>query len=123
LITLFILTKFIRAAGDGSKWSPNSSSPTLGKDHDLEEDPAHHHKKSVLTKVKEKAKRLRYTLSKKKYSEDGNTTPSWGVSLEDDEEGEEEDAEYLGAPSNIITPLFNIYVPMFFLSLFFYCFY
>ncbi|GMY10928.1 low-temperature-induced 65 kDa protein [Fagus crenata] len=84
--------------GDGSKWSPNSSSPTLGKDHDLEEDPAHHHKKSVLTKVKEKAKRLRYTLSKKKYSEDGNTTPSWGVSLDDDEEGEEEDAEYLGAP-------------------------
>ncbi|KAK4606562.1 hypothetical protein RGQ29_000690 [Quercus rubra] len=87
--------------GDGSKWSPNSSSPTFGRDHDPEEDHAHPQKKSVLTKVKEKAKKLRNTLSnKKRNSEDDNTTPSWGVSLDDyeDEEEEEEDAEYLGAP-------------------------
>lgn len=50
--------------------------------------------------MKEKAKKIRRSLSKKKHSEDGNTTPSWGVSLDDDED--DEDAEYLGAPSNII---------------------
>ncbi|KAM3739815.1 hypothetical protein ACB098_08G050600 [Castanea mollissima] len=87
--------------GDGSKWSPNSPSTTFGRDHDPEEDHAHPQKKSVLTKVKEKAKKLRNTLSnKKRNSEDDNTTPSWGVSLDDyeEEEEEEEDAEYLGAP-------------------------
>ncbi|XP_075633643.1 uncharacterized protein LOC142606129 [Castanea sativa] len=90
--------------GDGSKWSPNSSSTAFGRDHDPEEDHAHPQKKSVLTKVKEKAKKLRNTLSnKKRNSEDDNTTPSWGVSLDDyeeeeEEEEEEEDAEYLGAP-------------------------
>ncbi|KAB1225901.1 hypothetical protein CJ030_MR1G006386 [Morella rubra] len=82
---------------EASKWSPTSSSLTSGKDSDHEEDHSHHHKKSVLTKVKEKAKKLRHSLSKKKHNEDGSTTPSWGVSL-DDEEDEEEDAEYLGAP-------------------------
>jgi len=82
--------------GGVSKWSPTSSSPTFWKDHDPEEDYGHHHKKSVLAKVKEKAKKFRHSLSKKKHSEDGNTTPSWGVSL--DEDDDEEDAEYLGAP-------------------------
>ncbi|MCI44252.1 hypothetical protein A2U01_0065491, partial [Trifolium medium] len=47
----------------------------------------------------ERAKKLvsRNSLSRRRQDED-NFTPSWGVSLED--EGEEEDAEYLGAPSN-----------------------
>lgn len=48
--------------------------------------------------MKEGARRLRNSFSKRR-QEDGNLTPSWGVSLEDDGE-EEEDAEYLGAPSN-----------------------
>ncbi|KAL5750310.1 hypothetical protein ACOSP7_024913 [Xanthoceras sorbifolium] len=84
--------------GDSSRWSPHSS-PTFRKEYDLEEDHSHHQKKSVLTKVKEKAKKFRHSLSKKKHSggDEGNTTPSWGVTLEDDED-EEEDAEYLGAP-------------------------
>ncbi|KAJ7980815.1 Low-temperature-induced protein [Quillaja saponaria] len=87
--------------GESARWSPNSSSsssPLSMRDLGLEDDHGHHQKKSsVLTKVKEKAKKLRHTLSKKRHGdEDGNVTPSLGVSLEDYEE--EEDAEYLGAP-------------------------
>lgn len=98
-----LLISLDKCTGGVSKWSPTSSSPTFWKDHDPEEDYGHHHKKSVLAKVKEKAKKFRRSLSKKKHSEDGNTTPSWGVSLDDDDD--DEDAEYLGAPS-IIIPLF-----------------
>lgn len=86
--------------GDASRWPASTSptlSPTFGKDHDPEEDHHHLQKKSVLAKVKEKAKKWRNTLSKKKHDHDGSqTTPSWGVTLDDDED--EEDAEYLGAP-------------------------
>lgn len=73
----------------------------LVKDHDLEDDIDHHQKKSVFTKVKEKAKKLRNSLSnKKRHGEDENITPSWGYNLDEDEEEEEGvDAEYLGAPS------------------------
>ena len=75
------------------------ASARLGRNHDQEEDLSPH-RKSVLTKVKEKAKKLRNTLSgKKKHGHelpDDNTTPSWGVSLDDDED--DEDPEYLGAP-------------------------
>ncbi|KAI4334556.1 hypothetical protein L6164_019234 [Bauhinia variegata] len=84
-----------------SKVSPTSSSSPSSpyfermNHHDPEEEHGHHQKKSVLTKVKEKAKKLRRSLSKKKH-EDGNVTPSCGVTLEEDEE--EEDPEYLGAP-------------------------
>ncbi|XP_040994006.1 uncharacterized protein LOC121240595 [Juglans microcarpa x Juglans regia] len=81
--------------GEVSKWSP-----TFSKDHDPhadQEDPdhnSHHPKKSVLTIVKEKAQKLRQTFSQKKHSHDHyvSTTPSWGVSLEDNEN--EEDAEH-----------------------------
>ncbi|XP_050236305.1 low-temperature-induced 65 kDa protein [Mercurialis annua] len=83
---------------DPSRWSPRSS-PTFGREHDMEEDHTHTptHRKSVLAKVKDKAKKWRNTLSKKKHNEDGNATPSWGVSLED-EDDDDEDPEYLGAP-------------------------
>ena len=104
---------YVHAEGDGSwPWlsstsssssssSSSCSSPSFVKNHDPEEDQTHHQKKSVLSKVKEKARKLRHSLSaKKRHNEDGNTTPSWGVNL-DDYEDEEEDAEYLGAPSNI----------------------
>lgn len=67
--------------------------------HDSEEDHGQNQKKSVLAKVKEKAKKLRHSLSSKKRHEDGNSTsPSWGSGQEGD--GAEEDAEYHGAPSN-----------------------
>nr|DAD26485.1 TPA_asm: hypothetical protein HUJ06_027953 [Nelumbo nucifera] len=58
-----------------------------------EEDDGHRFKKSVLDKVKEKAKKWRNTLAKKK----DDATPSWGVSLDDDD-FEDDDPEYLGAP-------------------------
>lgn len=77
-----------------------------GKDRDPEEDIDHHQKKSVFAKVKEKAKKLRYTLShKKKHGEDENATPSWGYNLDENEEEEEDhvDAEYLGAPSKVVS--------------------
>ncbi|KAK9280575.1 hypothetical protein L1049_014269 [Liquidambar formosana] len=88
---------------DGSKWPATESptcSPTLRKlDNDQEEDHAHHHKKSVLAKVKETAKKFRCSLSKsKKHNHDHNTTPPWGVGWDDHYYDEDEDPEYLGAP-------------------------
>lgn len=60
-----------------------------------------HNKKSVLMKVKEKAKKLGRSLSGKKKqglgSYDDNTSPSMGAKLEDAAE-DNEDPEYLGAP-------------------------
>ncbi|KAF5744579.1 pentatricopeptide repeat-containing protein [Tripterygium wilfordii] len=85
---------------EASRWSPHTS-PTFASHHDAEDDHGHHHKKSVLAKVKERAKKWRHSLSKKKHGDEDNTTPSWGVSLddeEDDEEDDEGDPEYLGAP-------------------------
>lgn len=83
---------------EASKWSPHNS-PTSRRGHEPEEDHTPH-RKSVLSKVKEKARKLRHSLSgKKKHTEEENMTPSFGVTMED-EEDEEEDAEYLGAPSN-----------------------
>ncbi|CAH9129182.1 unnamed protein product [Cuscuta epithymum] len=89
--------------GDHKSWSPTTS-PTQ-KCYDLEEAfPNQQNKKSVLTKVKEKAKKLRHSLSGRRKQDNQiqgeNNTPSWGVNLEDEEEVEEEDEdpEYLGAP-------------------------
>ncbi|CAL0329154.1 unnamed protein product [Lupinus luteus] len=76
-----------------SSSSANSSHFTRSKNHDVEE--GQNQKKSVLTKVKEKAKKLRHSLSKKKHDDVNTTSPSWG-GLEDD--GVEENGEYLGAP-------------------------
>ncbi|CAK9141506.1 unnamed protein product [Ilex paraguariensis] len=84
--------------GNASSW-PSGASPRLGRIHDPEEDHSPH-RKSVLAKVKEKAKKLRNTLSGKKNHgnalHDNNTTPSWGVSLDGGEE--DEDPEFFGAP-------------------------
>ncbi|PQQ11640.1 mucin-5AC [Prunus yedoensis var. nudiflora] len=85
--------------GEALKSSPasSSSSSPLGH-HDQEDDHGHHHKKSVLTKVKRKAKKLRHSLShKKKHMEGDNSTPTLGASMNEHED-EEQDAEYLGAP-------------------------
>lgn len=59
--------------------------------------------------MKEKAKKLKHSLSgRKKMQEndvhDDNNTPSWGVTLDDDDE-EDVDPEYLGAPSNMFLTL------------------
>uniref|UniRef100_A0A7N0UK77 Uncharacterized protein n=1 Tax=Kalanchoe fedtschenkoi TaxID=63787 RepID=A0A7N0UK77_KALFE len=89
---------------DAVRWSASNSptSPGFGRDHDLEDDHTPLHKKSILAKVKERAKRWRQNLGKKKQSQDGNATPSWGVSLdeyeEEDDGGPDGDPEYLGAP-------------------------
>ncbi|KAL5152312.1 hypothetical protein HKD37_13G038483 [Glycine soja] len=97
--------QFLRATPGGEScrksptYSPTSSSPSSPyfeklKNQDPEEDHGLYQKKSVLTKVKERARKFRYSLSKRRM-DDENVTPSWGVSLEEDEE---EDPEYLGAP-------------------------
>ncbi|KAL5082543.1 hypothetical protein RYX36_010964 [Vicia faba] len=99
------MEQFLRG-GESSRMSPtysptsasSPSSPYFGaKPHDLEEDQGLYQRKSVLAKVKERARKLvlRNSLSQKR-RDDKNPTPSWGVSLEDEEE--EEDPEYLGAP-------------------------
>ncbi|KAL1323866.1 probable serine/threonine-protein kinase dyrk2 isoform X2 [Arachis ipaensis] len=77
--------------------STSNSSPFFNKlrHHDSEEDHSPNQKKSVLAKVKEKAKKLRHSLSKKKH-DDGNQTPSPSSGLED--EGTHDEAEYHGAP-------------------------
>ncbi|KAL0436610.1 UNVERIFIED_CONTAM: hypothetical protein Sradi_0368900 [Sesamum radiatum] len=91
-------------ADDPTNWSTSTSPAVQGINHDQEEflSPASNSRKSVLSKVKERAKKLRHSLSgrKKHGSEfnDDNTTPAWGVTLEDDEDGLDEDPEYLGAP-------------------------
>ncbi|XP_042512914.1 apomucin-like isoform X2 [Macadamia integrifolia] len=65
--------------------------------HFREEDHSQHSRKSVITKMKEKTKRWRETLVKKK--PDDNVTPTWGVSLdEEDDYDQDVEPEYLGAP-------------------------
>ncbi|CAN4100989.1 unnamed protein product [Withania somnifera] len=86
--------------GTERSWS-TSTFPTAN--YDQEEYTPTHGKKSVISKVKEKAKKLKYTLSGKKklrendVHDDNNNTPPWGVTLNDDS-AEDEDPEYLGAP-------------------------
>ncbi|EOY33962.1 Uncharacterized protein TCM_041785 isoform 1 [Theobroma cacao] len=91
-------------AEDPQTWSPQShSSPTSARSQEVNdpEDVHYHPKKlTVLAKVKEKARRWRQSFIKRKHSEGDNTTPSWGVRLEDEDDGDEDvgDPEYLGAP-------------------------
>lgn len=84
---------------------PANASLVAKNHHDQEEDQTTPNKKSVFTKVKEKAKKLRNSLSGKKQhgfeSQHGSSTPPFGVTLEDDDE-EDDNPEYLGAPSNIV---------------------
>ncbi|KAK6927004.1 hypothetical protein RJ641_008723 [Dillenia turbinata] len=77
-----------------------SSSPSALKGHDLEEYHIQQNRRSVIAKVRDKAKRWKQNLANKKNNSGGdNPTPSWGVSLEDDEDEEDDkDPEYLGAP-------------------------
>ncbi|CAN1329235.1 hypothetical protein LINPERPRIM_LOCUS34608 [Linum perenne] len=84
--------------GEAMRWNPPNSSSSPQQDTECENTPQQ--KKSVLAKVKEKAKKWGRSLSKKKHNDDGanhagNTTPSWGVSLDDEDDDEPEN---LGAP-------------------------
>ncbi|CAN0910788.1 hypothetical protein LINGRAHAP2_LOCUS26482 [Linum grandiflorum] len=85
--------------GEAMRWHPPHSSSLQQRDTDYE--PTPQQKKSVLAKVKEKAKKWGRSLSsKKKHNDDsvnnnGNTTPSWGVSLDDEDDDE---PECLGPP-------------------------
>lgn len=61
----------------------------------------HHHKKSVLAKVKEKAKKWKSLLTKKKH--EGSSMPTTPSNTDEDDESVGHDPEYYGAPSNILT--------------------
>ncbi|CAI0539892.1 unnamed protein product [Linum tenue] len=87
--------------GEAMRWSAHTS-PLVKEQPELEIEHTPQQKKSVLAKVKEKAKKWGRSLSKKKHNGDANNnnnnnnaTPSWGVSLDDEDE---DDPENLGAP-------------------------
>lgn len=85
--------------GDDSKWS-QISSQVMKKNHGQEDGANRHNKKSVLTKVKDKAKKWKISLSRKMHSEKNESqcpvTRSCGVGPNDKRE---EDAEYHSARS------------------------
>ncbi|GKV32939.1 hypothetical protein SLEP1_g41502 [Rubroshorea leprosula] len=75
------------------------------KDQGSEENNGNYHpKKSDLTKVKEKARKLRKSLSKKKHSDVDDSTHSLRVGFEDLVADEVDDPEYLGVPRIWIGP-------------------
>ncbi|KAM7259590.1 hypothetical protein ACFE04_015331 [Oxalis oulophora] len=81
----------VLCAGEASRWSPNIS-PTC---HDMED--GNHQKKSVLAKVKEKAKKWKHSLSmKKRHNDDSiSTTPSWRASVDDEHYNYEDSAPFV----------------------------
>ncbi|XP_063944001.1 low-temperature-induced 65 kDa protein isoform X1 [Daucus carota subsp. sativus] len=85
-------------AGDATLWP---SSP-FAKHNDYDGGHSPTKKLTVISKVKEKARKWRRSLSvRRRQSQSTNlhNTRSWGASTDDHEdEGEEEDPEYLGAP-------------------------
>ncbi|KZV34505.1 hypothetical protein F511_14705 [Dorcoceras hygrometricum] len=91
---------------EDAQWSSHTS-PLYGTNHDQEEHTSPtHNKKSVLTKVKERAKKLRHSLSGRKRQgddeHDGRNSPSaWGNTLDDEDDDankQDDDPEFLGAP-------------------------
>ncbi|KAK2382463.1 hypothetical protein P8452_38042 [Trifolium repens] len=101
--TIQTMEQLLRGEASKSKLSPSKSSSISScsspsspffhrlRHHDSEEDHGQNQKKSVMTKVKEKAKKLRHSLSKKRHEDWNPISPSSG-------DGAEEDAEYRGAP-------------------------
>lgn len=86
---------------DGSKWS-HVSLQKMKKNSDQEDKGNSHNKMSVLAKIKDKAKRLKHSLSRKKHGDKNDSrcnsaTHSSGVSLKD--KGEE-DADYHSAQNS-----------------------
>lgn len=84
-----------RGDAQGSRALPRSS------DREEDEHGRHHEKRSVLAKVKDKAKRWRRTLSKRRQGHDaGNDGRFYGTGRVEPE-GEGSDPEYHGAPSSL----------------------
>ena len=122
-LTYFDVLSYFFLAGEASKLSPIGS-PRKENEHHGEHS---HHKKSLFSKMKDKAKKLQHSLSgKRRHDEEGDATmsPPFGRSADHQvreaggfatlsprdkskdhkvrEEGEleeEKDPEYLGAPS------------------------
>ncbi|GER49592.1 eukaryotic RNA polymerase II heptapeptide repeat [Striga asiatica] len=90
---------------DEACWSPTTS-PTSEMNHAHQEESLSpsQNRKSVLAKVKERAKKLKHSLSgRKNINEndlnDENTTPHSGLVLDDhNDDDPTDDPEYLGAP-------------------------
>ncbi|CAA0841834.1 Unknown protein [Striga hermonthica] len=90
---------------DEACWSPTTS-PTSGMNHTHQEESSSpsQNRKSVLAKVKERAKKLKHSLSgRKNINEndlnDESTTPHSGLALDDhNDDDPTDDPEYLGAP-------------------------
>lgn len=94
---------YVFEAGDATIWP---SSP-FAKHNDFEGAQSPTKKVTVISRVKEKAKKWRHNLTIKRRQGQSTNSPrsqfSRGVSLDNHEdEAEEEDPEYLGAPSNLI---------------------
>ncbi|KAG8488514.1 hypothetical protein CXB51_016396 [Gossypium anomalum] len=77
---------------DGQTWSP----PSCGRSQEVQ----HHSRKStVLSKVKEKARRWRNNFLKKRHNHGDTNSTSCAVRLEEDDDNyKDEHPEYLGAP-------------------------
>ncbi|GAU47974.1 hypothetical protein TSUD_87780 [Trifolium subterraneum] len=107
--TIQTMEQLLRGEASKSKLSPSKSSSSSAssspsspffqrlRHHDSEEDHGQNQKKSVMTKVKEKAKKLRHSLSKKRHEDWNPISPSSGSGQEGD--GAEEEAEYRGVPT------------------------
>nr|XP_043609962.1 protein starmaker [Erigeron canadensis] len=83
----------------GSSNRSSNSSPKPRKSHDHDDHGNHHNKKSVFTKVKEKARKLKKSLSGRRRREENDlhtsTPPSSSGPVEDDEN---DHSEYFGSP-------------------------
>ncbi|KAI7749380.1 hypothetical protein M8C21_026526 [Ambrosia artemisiifolia] len=85
--------------GGGTSSSPKCSSKAK-PNHDHDDHGNHHHKKSVFTKVKEKARKLKKSISGRKRREENGTQdpyitpPGSAGSLDDDKD----QPEYFGSP-------------------------
>ncbi|KAI3801494.1 hypothetical protein L1987_29599 [Smallanthus sonchifolius] len=88
-------------AGDDSKWS-HISSQLKKKNHNQDQDDTNsHNKKSVLAKVKEKAKKLKNSLRRKKHNDTNESScPAIRSSGVGPKDKGEEDAEHYSAQVN-----------------------
>ncbi|KAI3811567.1 hypothetical protein L1987_21292 [Smallanthus sonchifolius] len=101
---LTIPISLIYGSGDDSKWS-YISSQLKKKNHNQDQDDGNRHiKKSVLAKVKEKAKKLKNSLSRKKHSDtNGSRCPAIRSSGVGPKDKGEEDADTNTQPLALIS--------------------
>ncbi|URD82790.1 hypothetical protein MUK42_05175 [Musa troglodytarum] len=95
---MIVLRSSLRESSPNGHWSVPTT-PTLVNLYNHEDDFNHHQqqaKKSIMARVKEKAKKWRQMFVKKRHGDKENSvTPPWGVSLD---EADEEDPDYHGSP-------------------------